>query len=234
MKSPILFFSFLFSITLFAQQNKMGIGIIAGPSVSIIRGNIFQDTTHVPAIGFSSGINFEFIFSKERALVFDIVFDHKVSGNTYKLQQVNSVGSTIGIEVIRSKTYLNYLTIPILFRKNFVYKKISPFVNAGIFMGYLIRKGSYSDSSYYFSTSIKYNESFDAGISAGFGSKLELNNKIACSIELRNNLGLYDINRNKSSSSYSTSIRTNSTYLLFGFIYRIHKPIEKIHEEDYR
>ncbi|OFY87283.1 MAG: hypothetical protein A3F72_17450 [Bacteroidetes bacterium RIFCSPLOWO2_12_FULL_35_15] len=54
--------SLLLAVIVFGQQNKIDIGIEGSPSLIFLRGNDIIKKYHKPAIGFSSGLFFQYNF----------------------------------------------------------------------------------------------------------------------------------------------------------------------------
>jgi hypothetical protein len=214
-----LFFGILILITntIYGQSNKCDIGIEGSPSLIFLRGNETLKNLHKPTIGFSSGLFFQYNLKKVFSLRTDIIFERK--GSVLKLPTGLNNGYQTG-EFIGHINF-NYLTFPVLVRATFG-NKIQYFINAGPYFGYLIKqtnviKGDNIQKGTYDNTSqIKR---FDTGVSAGIGLYFPILTKFAASLEIRNNLGLYNVNAVQVSNS--GAVKTNSTNLIFSFTYKL-------------
>lgn len=188
-----------------------------GPSLISLRGNDILDKNNDLSFGFSSGLSFQYNFPKLISIRTNISFERK--GFTTQGSATDQNGNQIGEITVHS--YFDYLTIPILGRLTFG-KKINFFVNAGPYIGYLIKQTNVTEAfSEYPKTETDNTDKFkriDFGVTTGLGARIPIKSKIFLSIEIRNNLGLTNI------SSLPVvndgSIKTNSTNVLFGIEYR--------------
>jgi len=217
LRNSILIVLILSSLLTLGQTNKFEVGLEVGPSLTSLRGNDVLDKNNDLSFGFSSGLTFQYNFPKLISIRTNISFERKSS--TSQVSATDQNGDQIG--EITYHSYFDYLTIPILGRLTFG-KKINFFVNAGPYIGYLIKltdiieaygehpKREFDDTDYYKRT--------DLGITTGLGARFPIKNKLFLSIEIRNNFGLTNI------SSFTVvndgAIKTNSTNLLFGIEYR--------------
>ncbi len=196
------------SIDIFAQSQKYLVGFEGGPSLIILWGNEGLKDYHKNTIGYSGGVFLQHNLTEKVSLRTTLSFERKGS------QTVFDNPTTV--------LKLDYLTLPILARIHFGKKK-NYFFDAGPFIGYLLKETEVttgdnvakitSDNTSYFSK-------FDAGVSIGLGFAYPIKGNIIFSVEIRNNLGIYNIHL--SSISYKDApVRTNSTNLLLGMAYRI-------------
>jgi len=215
-KLIVIVFILCSSLT-FAQTNKFEVGLEMGPSLVSFRGNDILDNNNDLSFGFSSGLTFQYNFPKLISIRTNISFERKTLTTQYMVtdQYGNETGE------ITFHSYFDYLTIPILGRLTFG-KKINFFVNAGPYIGYLIKQTDVVEAFGEFEKTKTDNtdnyKRTDFGITTGLGARFPVKKKLYLSIEIRNNFGLTNI------SSISVvndgSIKTNSTNLLVGIEYR--------------
>jgi hypothetical protein len=168
-----------------------------------------------PMAAFSGGLFFQYNLNKTFALRADPGFERKgyFASYTYNIYQNNSTE--------KDRANFNYLTIPILIRAS-IGTKIRYFINAGPYIGFLLsEKEKYTPPN---SASLIYNytsyyKTTDIGITAGLGLAIPIKENFALSVEIRNNLGLMNINKNTIENG-TGKIKTNSTNLLLGFAYK--------------
>jgi hypothetical protein len=208
--------------TTFGQTYKFEAGVEGSPALSFLRINDNIDNNHKPTIGigFTGGLFFQYNFKKIISLRTNIAFERKgsMTSTPPKPDYVPDIHAGTPSEIITNTNY-DYLTLPILARATFG-KKITYFVNAGPYFGYLIKRTFVSGegSSAISGDNTWLNERFDTGISAGFGLSCPLTSKFAFSFEVRNNLGLYNISAVPVGNN--GTIKINSTNLLLGFTYK--------------
>jgi hypothetical protein len=213
----VLLLAISLSIYSFAQDNKFEIGMQGGPNISSLR---FQNQTFAvknnSLVAFSGGLFFQYNLNKTFSLRADPGFERKGYHYNYNY---NYPLPNISNEKVRES--FNYLTIPVLLRAS-IGNKIRYFINAGPYIGFLLSEKErdtppnqatliYNNTNYYTKT--------DLGITAGIGLAIPIKDKFALSLEIRNNLGLMNINNNTFENG-SDNIKTNSTNLLIGFAYK--------------
>ena len=200
------------SSLLFGQTNKINIGLEIGPSLRSLRGNDYLKNNDI-SFGFSGGLTFQYNFTKLLSLRTNISFERK--GLTKKIQATDELGKPIGEITIQSN--FDYLTIPLLARFTFG-KKIHFFVNAGPFMGYLLKQKEVVEAFEDYTDNTDDFKRLDFGITTGLGMSIPIQDKLLLTVEIRNNLGM--VNTSHISIANDGSIKTISTSLLFGIAYR--------------
>ncbi len=207
-------FMFLLIVSCFAQDKKLEFGIEGGPNISVIYP--VNGYTKI-GIGFKAGVSFGFNFSKIFSLRTNISFERKVA--TYDaIQFADEEGMFWG--TVKGHTNYDYLVLPVLIRAGFG-KKVRCFANLGPYIGYLIQaKGPYVPITYspnpnetYIFTD-NYAKKIDFGFTAGIGLTIPLGDKLAISLEARNDLSLQSFLEN-------SPTKLNTTNLLVGFSYGI-------------
>jgi hypothetical protein len=214
---------FLICITTYGQTNKFDLGIDVGPSIISLRGNDIIKVFHKPTIGFSSGLSFQYNFKKIFSIRTNIAFERKGSVLTMPLTDLN--GNSTGNVTIH--TNFDYLTLPILFRAT-IGKKVHYYINAGPFLGYLIKQTfvSRGDSTPNTTSDNTFlSKRYDVGLSTGLGVLVPIKQKFAIAFEARNNLGLNNLSTVQVVNN--GSIKTNSINFHFCFAYRFGQRNEK-------
>jgi hypothetical protein len=199
-------------------QNKIEIGVEGGPNLGFQRGNELIKKYRSSIVGFSGGVSFQYNFEKNISLRTGLSYEQK--GGALKNYPVLFFSDGIRRNV-RICFRFNYLTVPVLVRASFGEKRHF-FVNAGPYFSYLLEEvvtfsGAGTSKERY--TFNRTDGKWDMGVSAGLGAFIPLGEKLVLTLELRNNLGLYNIN---SAPVYGDeTIKNNSTNLLIGLAYRI-------------
>ncbi|SIQ56258.1 porin family protein [Pontibacter lucknowensis] len=221
-KLTILFWALLTlsSTAAIAQNNGITIGIEGGPNRSKLWGNEFVDEggNIKRADNFSTGISLEYSFTELLSLRSGIGFERK--GITYQVQHMNEWGNQS--ELIPGRSNYDYLILPLMARMTLGSKPIF-FLNAGPYLGFLLKQMDVTESSQLQSgSSMDNTENFkrlDMGFSAGLGAGMPVTKKTILTLELRHNLGLYNIS---STPVYNDgAIKTKSTNLLLGIAYKL-------------
>jgi len=217
MKSyPFVIFLILSSKISFGQLNKFEIGISTGPSLISMRGNEIIDEFHKSTIGFSAGSSFQYHFTRVVTLRSDVTFERKGSILRYNLTDMN--GNSLGENTTRSR--FDYFNFHVMAQANFG-QKVSFFMNAGPYCGYLLQQTEVTEGDYVGHSATNNSSLFkhlDFGITTGLGLAFPVKSNFALSLEVRNNLGIYNV------SSLPVindgTIKTNSTNLLLGISYK--------------
>jgi hypothetical protein len=199
-------------------QYKIEMGLEGGATRSVFRGNEFLNKQHLPAIAFSSGLTFQYNFSKYIALRTGLAFERKSTrvGGTYS----EYAGSAFNFKM---RYNFDYLVLPLLLRAS-LGEKVKFSMGAGPFLAYLLKQKTVvtegrSHLNGLDNENTGYYKSLDFGITLGAGVQVPMKEKIALSFEVRNNLGMNDISTLPISNN--GTIKTNSTQLLLGIVYKL-------------
>ncbi|WP_299822892.1 porin family protein [uncultured Pontibacter sp.] len=210
----------LSSTVSFAQSNAIRIGIEGGPNRSSFWGNDFAEKGGYTkkAINFSSGVSFEYHFTDLLSFRSGLAFERK--GVTFQVQQIDESRTKFGTATGRS-TY-DYLTLPLLAKITLGDNPVF-FVNAGPYLGYLLKQTNIIEDSDIQPGSREDrtgdNRKLDLGITTGLGAGVKVTDKVLVTMELRYNLGLYNIS---AVPVYNNGeVRTKSANLLIGIAHRI-------------
>ena len=210
-----------FTATIFGQQNKLDIGLVGSPSMIFLRGNDYIKESHKPKVGFSGGLSLQYNYPNTFSLRTDIQFERK--GSVVPGAFTDIVGNVVG-EDKPIHVNFNYLTVPILLRATFG-KKTKCFVNAGTFLGYLIKQtfvypaGTILPDGSDREDNTKNDKRLDFGATAGLGLSIPIKDKFLIAFEIRDNLGLYNVSAVPIDND--GTIKTNSTNLLISFSYKL-------------
>ncbi len=212
------FLSILVSVTLSiglraqdAAIKKFRFGIEAGPNLTEIYGDRYRPLHTVPAVAFSCGFNFQAALIKHLSFKTGLSFERKVE----KIQEdVNYSDETMQATVSgRGHSNFDYLTLPLLIQFDAGHP-VNFFANLGPYFGVMVHgKGiveTPDNSTYTFTPNTN---KFDMGISFGLGLAVEIKQSFTLTFEARNNLSLLPLY-----SKYK-ELKTNSTVLLFGFMF---------------
>ena len=204
------------STTTFSQDYMFEIGAQAGPNITAMQfeNELLQDNTQ-PKIAALGGLFFQYNLNTIFSLRVDPSFErleYKYKDRTYTDQYGNTDGP------YKTKINLDYITVPVLFKAS-IGNKINGFVNAGPSFNFLLQSkwtSEMPERTFKQLTTTQYN-TFNLGLTTGLGVAIPLKETIALSFEVRNNLGLTNINKNDDSDY---AIKTNSTSLLVGIAYK--------------
>ena len=195
-----------------AQKKSNEIGFHGGVNFNSASGNGINKSYRGTQFGFNAGGSIKINCTNNFGV--KIIFNYEQYGWAYRsLFLENAAGTDIGKGDIIYK--LNYLNFPVLVEYT-AGNKIKFNANAGVFVGFLIRNeritkvreglngGAPSTSS----SSLNYWKAINYGIAVGFGIQMNLTSKIKLNINVRNDVGLANIN--KPQGTTSNSVKTNS------------------------
>lgn len=215
MKKALLSLLIIIPFLSFSQEKqKISVGVVISPSLTNIRGTNFLPKYYEKTLGYLIGASFNYTINNTISLQTDLSFERK--GAVLNVEGTNSQGAYEG-QGFKAHSNFDYLTIPLLARATFG-SKVKFFINAGPFVGFLISQKETTKASGFPTSKIDYTSLYqclDAGITAGVGLSVPMNERFSVSLEGRNNLGLVDINK------YSGSVMTNSTNFLIGVVYHL-------------
>lgn len=202
-----------------AQVTTFEMGLEGGPSLRSLRGNTILDSTAKSDVGYSGGIYGQYNIDRMWSVKLGVNYEKK--GAKFDIQ--SQIGTGI-VENFKSKSDLNYITIPLLVKATFG-QKIKFFVNAGAYIGILLKQETKTEAnSIQPASTVDGTDNFkktDIGISGGIGVKIPLSPRFGLTLEVRENLGL--TNTSKVQVVDNGSIKTNAINLLAGFSYSMGK-----------
>lgn len=196
------------------------LGLEGGPNLStIFMKSALFNVNPKPAIYGSGGFIFQFNFKNFLSLKTGVSYQRK----GYQLKDLLFVDGSTGNMIYENgklSTRLDYLTFPVLVKASFG-KKVSFFVNAGPYVGYLLQKtdrtkinGSTTTDQTDLSTSGL--NRWDFGVAGGIGIAIPIRTFWVISVEARNYSGLMDITKPS-----TTEWLTNTTDLRVGVAYKL-------------
>ncbi len=205
----------LIPLLAFCQQKPSStFGVSGGLGISFMRTNLSVLSPEI-TLGFGGG--FLVNLPINRLLSFQSELNYERKSDRSKEITITDAQATTVIGSARTYYHFHYLTIPLLLQIK-TGEKVKPFLNIGSYIGYLLNESAVSSSpftSMSTTTNTDYLKKLDAGLVTGVGIQLPCSRKVLISFEVRNNLGLYNINKTTLNSG-SVAIRTNSTLLLLG------------------
>lgn len=220
MKRKIILIACLFIIMNgYSQRNKIDAGLEGGFNISSLRRTYLGEYQkgYSNLIAYSGGGFLQYNFPKIISVRTGAYYEKK--GATYK-EDVTIIQTTGGvIEKTGVKENFEYLLVPVLIKATFG-SKINYFVNAGPYVGFLLKQTKSIDS--YDGKPAEEREFTDNysrteyGLSAGLGLGYNLNEKIGLSFEVRDNLGNTNL-----ISIFEESLKTNTLNFLFGAYIKI-------------
>lgn len=203
-----------------AQNSMFDLGLEGGPNLStmLISSSIpGLDFDPNPAIYGSGGFIFQYNFKNFLSLKTGLSYQRKgyQINNTF-FSDVS--GNVIGTGKISSR--FDYLTFPVLVKASFG-KKVSFFVNAGPYVGYLLAKTDrmkMNKQETIYKDDLNYSgfNRWDFGIASGVGIAIPIRTYWVISVEARNYSGLMDITKPS-----TTKWLTNTTDLRVGVAYKL-------------
>lgn len=217
---------FLFISNILTAQNKINIGVEGGLSKVMLYGNgVVKEYKHF-APGYTAELSFQYNFTSILSIRSGLALERKgTAAKNFAITDQD--GNMYAKADIRLRS--DYLIVPILVRAT-TGKKVNLFVNAGPYVGCLLRTAytySYGIYNYPSTGTIKFDNSpytkkYDWGASVGLGIAVPIK-KLLLSLELRNNIGLYNISAVHEANADGKSSKTYSGNLLIGLAYKFEK-----------
>jgi hypothetical protein len=173
-------------------QSKLKFGVNGGLTYSSFRGNPQIETLDA-GFDFLAGVSFEYQIKERLSLVANINYDRKTATDNPYIQIIENPDDPSFYGKVKIKFRNQYLSLPILLKYKFGTNN-SFFINAGPFLSYLLKSeltNNYDDTS---SDQTDNFKTLDYGLTFGFGKTFKLKNNNELSIEIRENLGLSEIN----------------------------------------
>lgn len=202
----------------YSQNSKMKFGIQTGLNYSNLRGYEVTPTpyyTESPAFAYLGGINLEYQIKEKLYLKFNLNYERKVQ----KTDNIVELFSDFEYNVYEftTKKKFDYLVLPMMLKYNLTDVN-SFYLKGGVFVGYLIKATLTNDlnSSEFEKVELDYKK-LDLGFSFGLGKNFELNQNNSIYFEIRENLGLLNIN--KSEVWNNRNAKTNSINLIAGYYF---------------
>jgi hypothetical protein len=196
-----LYFIVFSALLGFGQSKKFQIGVEGGPSLTILshNGYFLPGKSYIDiGLGGMAGITFQYNINAKIGIKTDLSYERKGCQN-------------------KSGSFherFDYLVVPMLFKIN-LGQKSRTFFNVGPYFGYLLSGSIVLDGQVYTNQEVGYKK-FDFGFTMGFGGNIHLSNQFGLLVEIRNNLGMFNVKEGVEGKLYH-----NSTIILFGFVYNL-------------
>lgn len=218
MRTLLLSISFFCTTLSYSQDSKFKFGVQGGLTYSDYRGNQLDisstEYTEKPGLGFLGGLHVEYQLKKRIRLKLEVSYEQKIQKekNTF----------TYGGKVYNftSKKNQDYVVLPLMLKYSFSDRN-SFYVNGGPFIGFLLKSDITNDAEKIENVNMNTIDNMalykktDFGVSIGVGKTFEINQKSSIYIEIRDNLGLSNIN-NYDIEEYG-NLKTNSLNLMVGY-----------------
>jgi opacity protein-like surface antigen len=213
--------TFLFTTTAFSQENKFQVGIDGGPSSTFVFGfeHPLGDDFLVPMVGFSTSVTFQYNFKEKLSLVSGVGFERKGVETKDKLYLTDEFGNPLGPYIGRNN--YNYINIPLMLKYTLGDNQLRFYGSVGGYLGLLMKSEfelvGYDNPNKDEADNTDEMQNVDFGFSAGLGVQYSLSDKIGLSLEVRNNMGVYNISKLPIYNEGTNKL--NSTNLLIGVNY---------------
>ncbi len=216
---------FLFNLLLVCkgQKAKFEYGFQSGLNISSSYGDAFSQVKRGPLTGLHIGGHLKVSKTENWGFKFLISYDN--IGWIYKSLTIENSAGT-GLMNVDISVKHNYLNIPVLAEYTFG-KKVKIIVDGGFFLGILLSNKVITEvkepippnqvPTMESSSSARKGTNF--GLSLGAGIQIPIASKLTLDFNVRDNLGLTSIN--KSESSYSVKMKTNTITISAGLSFKL-------------
>lgn len=202
-------FTIIIALSTLAQEQKIYIGVDAGPSLTTLRNK--SNNGIKSKTGFAAGASFEYLFSQSLGIKSGLLFEQK--GAKDELLLTDEYGNYL--ETNEVTIDYNYLILPLLFAYH-TPGKTGFYANAGPYFGFLLSNIVYYEDTDQISGRkddfTSETNAVDFGLSFGIGVNVGLSENLLLGIDLKENLGL---------TKTIGDSKTNSVCLLAGLKYII-------------
>lgn len=208
-------------------KNIDEVEIFAGPSFLTIRGSEDVSDGREPFVRLNAGVSLKHNFTNRTSLTGGIFYGKKGGRQIIETIYYDTISQSEKSGEVEYIVELEYLTIPITVRYNFLKKRIL-FVEVGPYLGILLKETTtvtrfYSGQRNSFEDTESYNKN-DFGVTVGIGLSLPINTRISLSAKVNTDIGLIDVSKLDPNMSTHDIIKTNSTSLLLGLNFKL-KPL---------
>lgn len=205
----------------YGQTNLLDIGVEGGLGVASLRGrgNDFITKSDHIRISYEKGLFIQYNFKKIISIKTGAYYAKK--GSSTRIPIFFDLPGP-AIDTIKGEESFDYITVPLLVKVTFG-NKIRYFINAGPYMGFLLKQTEqYGPIRQSPQTTLDGTDSYkktEKGISTGAGVLFNYKQRLDFSMEIRNNLGL--TNTSKLPVGNDREIKTNATNILLGISYKL-------------
>jgi hypothetical protein len=194
-----------------SAQKRYSVGLEGGPVMTFLWGNKEIRENYDPAAAFSGGITFLYQLLGKSHLKTGLFFDRRGGKEDYAI----TFDQTYSWRVYH---HYNYLSVPLLTYIS-LGKKGRLFADTGLSFDFLLKMKTIAHSLDGYGTQkddkTENSYRFNLGILIGLGWSYPLREHLALSMEIRNNLGLFNVDK-KNPSKY-----INTTGFYFGLEFAI-------------
>ena len=218
----------LFLINLFiignGQKSKFEYGFQSGLNISSSYGDAFSQVKRGPLTGLHIGGHLKVTKTENWGFKFLVSYDN--IGWIYKSLTLESNTSSTGLMNVDISIKLNYLNMPVLAEYSFG-NKIKINVDGGFFLGILLNNKVITEvkepippnQEPILESSSIARKGTNFGLSLGSGVQIPIASRLTLDFNVRDNLGLTSIN--KSQSSYSVGMKTNTFTISAGLSFKL-------------
>lgn len=202
------------------------LGFEAGPSLIKLKGNDYLDANYKSTLGFAAGFSFQVLIPKSSCSFKTNIFYERKGAISDDILFTNSLGHVTS--TTHNSISLTYITIPAMLHLR-TKGRIGLFVNAGAYAGFLLKdeatNGARDTLPELITDNTANDNKLDGGFCLGVGLEIPIQEKFTFSLEVRDNIGSYDINN--AAHSRGGTVKTNAINLLVGVSYRITDPYRR-------
>ena len=189
-----------------AQEKQVDLGFNGGPSFNSSHGSSLTNNQTGTLMGYTVGGHVRFGITKHLGI--KAILQYEQNGWSYRSMTFeNSSGTGLVNSDLDYK--LNYLNLPLLAHYEFG-QGVKFNGSGGVFIGALLKNQLITkiEDQPAVKSSSKGLRTFNYGLSFGIGTQIPISSKVKVSLDLRDNLGLADLN--KSPNSSRSTLKTNS------------------------
>lgn len=207
---------FLQTYPVFAQHADLALGVEIGGGIRSLHGNFYPSLAGElsTGAGMAGGVFVQKYLSHDFSIKTSLLLAHKGATSLMQRQDRNR-NILISRQVSLNFTYIK---LPVLFRYERG-QKIKYFVNAGPYLGTLIRQ---HQSGFRLRLGFSHDSgTIDWGLSSGIGCQIPLWNLLSLTCEIRNDLGIHDISKYTAFGISPGPMRTQATNLFLGISWEL-------------
>lgn len=208
----------------FQQQHdpQLKIGIAVGPSISRLKGNEYINANYKSTLKSAAGLSLQIVVPKNSLSFMSNVFYERKGAVSDDLYYTNKNGKILGTS--HNTFNLQYITVAgmLHIRTN---GRVGLFINGGAYVAFLLKDeyitGAKDTVPEKTIDNSDGDNKLDAGFVVGAGVEIPIQKKITFSVEIRDNIGAYDINNTPRTKG--GIVQTNAINFLIGVAYRFEK-----------
>jgi len=206
----IIYFILFFSLDSFTQE-RFSFGIQSGVNYSSLRFSREETSEHNSEFGYTLGISGSYKIKNNLFFDAELNYDRKIVSVDVPRTIVNNI-VVVANDFIIYDVY-EYISLPLSVRYN-ITENSNYYIRGGLFFNYFFRARERINQGSLSQDLSKYFGNFDFGLILGLGRNFKLNNKSDIFLELRNSLGLINIDGDSVSEE---TTKTNSLNFFIGY-----------------